>query len=134
MGHVFRASALVPRGFVVEETISDGTELLMAVRPTATSCVCPVVVPLPDGSIVGAAGLWPTCPSRADGFGCSLMFAGSTVARFSVADGSSPSDSKTTCWRRGRVAHHALSTSCIIWRLLWAVDRRRLSLGVSWCR
>jgi hypothetical protein len=41
MRQAFRASALVPRGFVVEETISDGAELLIAVRPVAKTSTCP---------------------------------------------------------------------------------------------
>lgn len=38
---VFRATALVPRGFVVEETISDGSELLIGVRSIAKTSACP---------------------------------------------------------------------------------------------
>jgi transposase len=41
MRHVFRATALVPRGFVVDETMSDGSELLIAVRPIAKTSACP---------------------------------------------------------------------------------------------
>jgi transposase len=41
MRQAFRASALVPRGFVVEETISDGAKLLIAVRPVAKTSTCP---------------------------------------------------------------------------------------------
>jgi transposase len=41
MQQAFRASALVPRGFSVKETISDGAELLIAVRPVAKTSTCP---------------------------------------------------------------------------------------------
>lgn len=40
-GQFLRASALVPRGFVVEEATSDGSALLIAVRPVATTSACP---------------------------------------------------------------------------------------------
>jgi hypothetical protein len=41
MGQFLRASALVPRGFVVEEATSDSSALLIAVRPVATTSACP---------------------------------------------------------------------------------------------
>jgi transposase len=37
----FRASALVPRGFVVDEVTSDGTSALITVRSVETTSICP---------------------------------------------------------------------------------------------
>jgi len=41
MGQKFRASALVPQGFVVEKAICEGPELRITIRPLARSGVCP---------------------------------------------------------------------------------------------
>ena len=41
MGQAFRAGALVPGGFVVEETSSIDAELLIAVRSIARASACP---------------------------------------------------------------------------------------------
>ena len=41
MSQTFRASALVPRGFVVDEVTSDGTSALITVRSIETASVCP---------------------------------------------------------------------------------------------
>ena len=41
MRQIFRASALVPHGFVVEETSDNGAELLIAVRPVTKTSTCP---------------------------------------------------------------------------------------------
>ena len=41
MGDSLGASALVPPGFAVEETVSEGNELLIGVRPINKASVCP---------------------------------------------------------------------------------------------
>jgi len=41
MGQILRASALVPRGFLVEEAISEGAELVISVRPITMTSACP---------------------------------------------------------------------------------------------
>ena len=41
MQHAVRASALVPRGFVVSETANDGDSTLITVRPTSEASACP---------------------------------------------------------------------------------------------
>jgi transposase len=41
MGNFLRASALVPPGFAVEEAVSEGSELLIGVRPVTKTSVCP---------------------------------------------------------------------------------------------
>jgi len=41
MGNFLRASALVPPGFAVEEAVSEGSELLIDVRPVTTTSACP---------------------------------------------------------------------------------------------
>jgi transposase len=41
VSQTFRASALVPRGFVVDEVTSDGTSALITVRSVETASVCP---------------------------------------------------------------------------------------------
>ena len=41
MQQVFRASALVPRGFVVDNATSDGASALITVRSMAEASVCP---------------------------------------------------------------------------------------------
>ncbi|MFN3834659.1 MAG: ISL3 family transposase [Glycocaulis sp.] len=41
MNHAFRPSALVPRGFIVEAAVCDGTGVRMTVRHAGSSCACP---------------------------------------------------------------------------------------------
>ncbi|WP_434082931.1 transposase family protein [Acidisoma cladoniae] len=41
MPQSFRATALVPRGFVVDEVTSDGASALITVRSVQTASVCP---------------------------------------------------------------------------------------------
>lgn len=41
MSQIFRASALVPRGFAVDEVMSDGVSTLITMRSVEAASVCP---------------------------------------------------------------------------------------------
>ena len=58
MAQTLHASALVPRGFVVDEVTSDGASALMTVRSIETTSICPGRDP------EGLARMYPGRPSR----------------------------------------------------------------------
>jgi hypothetical protein len=59
----FRASALVPRGFLVDEITSDGASALITVRSIETASICPGCGTRSDRVIAGIIGAWLTCRS-----------------------------------------------------------------------
>lgn len=77
MRQIFRPSALVPDGFVVESAALDGAMGMIVVRPTSQASICPGCATTSarvrrrrPAFIADTDGASPICQSQADQFVC----------------------------------------------------------------
>ncbi len=122
MRQALRPSALVPRGFVVDGTSSDGPGLVIAVRPVSRTRGR-----TRNGSTAAIVDAWRIYPWLAGRFGSSWWRGDFIVTPSSVGGAFLLSALIWTCWRRGRGGPPGSTISSTISGLPWVAGPRRVS-------